>query len=97
MADELTKIDLGGAAQELRDKIRSAFIDLISPEQWAAMIQAELKAFTEPRRGSGYGNYANETLPSAFQAMLRAELERICKAKIAEALAGRAGGDPGAP
>lgn len=44
MADELTKIDLGGAAQELRDKIRSAFVDMIPPEQWAAMIQAELQA-----------------------------------------------------
>ncbi len=82
MADELTKIDLGGAAQELRDKIRSAFVDMIPPEQWAAMIQAELQAFTKPLHNT-YG----EARPSPLQAMMRAELERIVKAKITEALA----------
>lgn len=83
MANELAKIDLGKAAEELRDKIRSAFVDAIPPEAWTAMIQGELKEFTTPRRNS----YSSELLPSPLGAIVRAELEKLVKAKIAEMLA----------
>lgn len=87
MADEIQKLDLNDAAEQLRDKIKFAFADTIPDEQWLAMIQAELKKFSEPRVvPNSYDSRKNTTKPSEFseiaQGILRAHMAEQLEAKI---------------
>lgn len=84
MTEDLAKIDLTTAAQQIRDKIRSAFVELITPEQWSAMIAAELKTFTSDRP-STYRDVA--PTPSPFKETVRDELSKFIREKVKEALA----------
>ena len=46
MSNDIEKVDLQSASEKLKEKIQLAFVDLLTPEQWTAMIAAELKEFT---------------------------------------------------
>lgn len=81
MAEDLAKIDLQDAAQQIRDKIRSAFVELITPEQWSAMIATELKSFTTDRPSQ----YGQPSL-SPFKEVIRDELSKHLRAKVKEVL-----------
>ena len=59
----LETVSLESAAEQLKDKIRSAFVDIIPPEQWKAMVENELKAFTQTRPGA-YNH--SDRRPSVF-------------------------------
>ena len=57
MTDTIEKVTLESAAEQLKLKIRNAFVELLPDEQWKAMVTTELKRFTtetsEPKyRGS---------------------------------------------
>lgn len=86
MADEIQKLDLGDAAEQLKTKIQSAFIDLIPAEQWQAMIQGELTKFTtETRKRSEYNNPDTVT-PAVFETMAQGILLEVAREKLKAAL-----------
>lgn len=59
MTESIEKVTLENAADQLKAKIRMAFVELLPEEQWKAMVTAELKRFTEdkPAMRDGYGNW----------------------------------------
>ncbi len=50
MTDAIEKFDINAAAEKLKAQIRSAFIELLTPEQFKDMVQTELKRFTEEQK-----------------------------------------------
>lgn len=61
----IAAFNLGDAAKTLRDKIRHAFVELIPPEQWEAMVKKELESFTKESVGvDQWGR--SKTQPSVF-------------------------------
>ncbi len=88
MSEEIQKFDLSQAAAQLREKIRLAFVELIPPEQWEAMVKAELDGFLKERKGVG-GHYSSPvTLPSVFsqvaEEVYRAHVKALVKAELAK-------------
>jgi vacuolar-type H+-ATPase subunit E/Vma4 len=69
--------------EKIKGRIRSEFVDLIPDEMWAAMVQSVVNDFTR-EKVSPYDR--NKTEPSPLAAMIRSEIEAICKEKIAEEL-----------
>ncbi len=77
--------NLNDAAEKLRDQIRSAFVELLTPEQWHAMVRAELDKFTKP--STTRDNYGSRTVevPSVlhtlcvdvFKTHVKAELNAL--------------------
>ena len=92
MADETkalsTEVNLNDAAQALREKIRTAFVELITPEQWDAMVKTELDAFVNERTVVINPGYSRDTkkLPSVFhevcEEVYRAHLKGLIKAEL---------------
>ena len=86
MADEIQKLDLGDAAEQLKTKIQSAFIDLIPAEKWQAMIEGELTKFTTETRtpDSYYSNSRNKdkVTPPAFETMAQGILLDVARDKL---------------
>ncbi len=72
----IEKVTLESAAEQLKLKIRNAFVELLPDEQWKAMVTAELKAFTEPGGNIDQWGHRREPPPSEFS--------RICKEVFAE-------------
>lgn len=87
--DKIQTLDLTDAADQIRDKIKLAFVDAIPDEQWKAMIQGELKKFMESR--ITYGGYRNETptkSPPEFEVMAQAELKKHMAEQLADRIKG---------
>lgn len=85
MAQEMAKLDLTQMADKLKAKIRDAFIELLPPEQFQALVEAELQRFTQAQTISGQWGHPDKTVPSAFAAVcaevfrehVKAELKRL--------------------
>lgn len=89
MPDDIQKLDLSSAADQIRDKIKLAYVDAIPEEQWKAMIKAELKKFTTAT--TTYGGYDNRTAtnhPAEFEVMAQAELKKHMAAQLSERIEG---------
>jgi hypothetical protein len=69
--------------EKIKGRIRSEFVDLIPDEMWAAMVQSVVNEFTRDKV-SPYDRHKTE--PSPLAALIRSEIEAICKEKIAEEL-----------
>jgi hypothetical protein len=78
-ATDLATVSLDDAAEKLRDQIKSAFAELLTPEQWRALVRKELDRMFEPRVGWEDGRKVE--LPSEFASIVRGlftkEVERI--------------------
>jgi hypothetical protein len=81
-------VNLEDAAKQLREKIRLAFVDLIPPEQWDAMVKTELEAFTKPRppERDQWGHVRVNERPSVFhevaEQVYREHLKELVKAEL---------------
>jgi hypothetical protein len=79
MADAIVA-DFGDVASKLRDKIKSAFVDLIPEERWDAMLKAEVAKFMSgtPEHRNGYGNYV-AAQPSEFSKVCQSVLSEMIR------------------
>ncbi len=86
MADEIQTMDLGDAAEQLKTKIQSAFLDLIPAEQWQAMIEGELNKFTnETRKPDSYypdDRRRDTVTTAAFETMAQGILLEVAREKL---------------
>lgn len=86
MPDDIQKLDLRDATEQLKAKIQNAFVDLIPEEQWKAMILGELEKFTKPTDILDYNDRVKGSTPPAFQTMaqpvLLAHANRMLKEKL---------------
>lgn len=64
---EIARVSLESAAEQLRDKIRSAFVELLPPEQFQQMVKAELTAFMDNNTNSHDARY--NTRVSTFRSV----------------------------
>lgn len=87
MADQIQKLDLTDAAEQLRERIQLAFVELIPKEQWETMIQAELKRFTEPQRVRDYPHGPERIRPSVFSELCSDVLKKQARAELEKLLA----------
>ncbi len=79
-------VSLQSAADQLKDKIHSAFAELIPPDQWKGMIEAELKKFTsESRADDGYGR--SREVPSLLHTICKKEFEQLATEMVRAHLA----------
>ena len=62
---------------KIAERIRTAFVELIPDEQWKAVVDAEIKRFSEPT----CDRYRNDQ-PSPLQAIIRSELETSFRGAI---------------
>ena len=89
MENAIEKIDLKNAAEGLRDKVRLEFANAISPEQWSALIEGEIKNFFAERSSKkAHYPYDSEIRPSIFsemcQEIFKEEIEKNLKTLIDE-------------
>lgn len=82
MTDSIQKLTLENAAEQLKLKIRSAFVELLPEEQWKQMVEAELKRFTQPTREQRYNGGPFEEKPSGFEALCREAFTEYLKTEI---------------
>ena len=84
----ITTVSIENAAEQLKAKIRSAFVELIPPEQWTAMIVEELKRFTEstPATHDRWNNVATSARPSLFSEICREQYSAVLREKVVEVL-----------
>jgi len=67
MTEKLAKVTFEDAAERMRDQIRSAFVEMLTPDQWRDMVRKELESFFQPRDVREYGSYGSwKTLPPLF-------------------------------
>jgi hypothetical protein len=87
MGDTTTAIEpvnLASAADKLKDQIRSAFAELLSPEQWREMVRVELVAFTKPHLIPNPNRYEGGTIerPSVLREMCESAFRERIKAEV---------------
>lgn len=85
---EIIPFDPTQAMQSIKDKIKSAFVELIPDEQWHAMVKAEVDSFfndTEEKSRSSYGGNS-KIIPSVFKQVVREELKKMAREKLEEYL-----------
>ena len=82
MADNIERVTLENAADQLKQKIRMAFVELLPEEQWKEMVAAELKRFTEAT--SEYNHYQSKHIPvpSAFSKICSEVFTEYLKTEI---------------
>lgn len=82
----LVAFDPSTLKDRVSDQIRSSFVELIPEDAWKQMVQREIDWFTkEEVRQTGY--YQERTLPSPLVILIRSELERMFKERLASELA----------
>ena len=91
MGDTTTAIEpvnLASAADKLKDQIRSAFAELLSPEQWRDMVRVELESFTKSHRVPNPNSYQGGTIEkqSVLREMCESAFRERIKAEVKEAL-----------
>jgi len=62
------------------ERIRASFVELIPEDQWIALVDAEIKQFTQPP-GSGYYSY-QESRVAPLRLIVREELDKLFRAKL---------------
>ena len=77
MSDDIVPIDLNKAAEEMRERIRMAFVQMLTPEQFQSAVRQELNRFMDP----------NKTEKSTFVGICRGEFETLVKEQLGEILA----------
>lgn len=84
--EAIQKFDINEAADKLKTKIRDAFMELLTPEQFKDMVMTELKRFTEET--STRDNYSgNRTpVPSEFSKICRGVFEQHIKDELKKLL-----------
>lgn len=80
---------LDDAAAQLREKIRHAFVELLTPEQWDAMVKAELRTFVEKRPATRdpYGYVRDPEKPSVFHEVAEQVYREHVKGLVKEEMA----------
>lgn len=87
MTNNLAKIDLDQAAQQLVTKIRSTFVELLTEQQWKNMVETELKRFTETHREPIYaGGRETREVPSEFSKICREVFTAHIKSEVQDVL-----------
>lgn len=88
MGEDLQKLDLTDATEQLKATIQHAFVELIPDAQWQAMIEGELKKFTtETRIPNEYRNNPDKVIPPAFETMAQGILLEVARDKLKAKLA----------
>ena len=89
MGSELvTAKSLAASLQEkVEHKIRDAFIDLVTDEQWREMTAAALKRFTEPVRVPRTYNRGAYDKPSPFDEIVNEVVSQRLRERLTEELA----------
>ncbi len=87
MAEAIERVTLENAAEQLKSKIRSAFIELLPDEQWKEMVAAELKRFTQETEEFDRYQQRHVRAPSAFSKICTEVFTEHIKAQIKNQLA----------
>jgi hypothetical protein len=90
MSEEIQPFKIEDAAKQLREKIRLAYVEMIPPAQWEAMVKQELESFTKERANPNYNGYSGtpRTLPGLFHEVAsevyREHVKALFKAELAK-------------
>lgn len=82
MSDSIERVTLENAAEQLKTKIRTAFVELLPEDQWKAMVAEELKRFTQETREQTYAGGPYRTVPSAFSVICHEVFSAHIKSEI---------------
>ena len=86
MADEIVKFDPATFTDKIRDRIKSAFVDLIPDDQWNEMVKQEIDGFVNGRlHTSGY--HRGERDYPGLKAAIHEALTKAAKERIAAVIA----------
>ena len=78
-----TKLDLTDAAAKVRERIELAFLEVMTKEQWEALIVQELRRFTEPQPDRSWPNASGERmLPSKLNQLCQTTLEGMAREEV---------------
>lgn len=75
-------VDLASAAEQLREKIKLSFVELIPQAQWDAMIQTEVTKFMQPVEQKDYYGRVTGHTTSQFSALCQKILEAQLKEEL---------------
>lgn len=76
--NDIVKFDPTKLADQVRDRIRNTFADLIPEDAWKTMVEAEIHAYTRPERNT----YSGQEMPSPFARAVREELEKALRERV---------------
>lgn len=76
--------DANSSMQQIKDKIKSAFVDMIPDAQWEEMVKTEIEIFFSPVDSSSHNHRYNNNKqqPSPFSHIVAGELENLAKEKL---------------
>ncbi len=75
-------VSIADAATKLRDKIHSAFAELLPPEQWQKLIEVELQKFLKPTKVRDSYSSREVEQPSLLQRMCEEEFKKHIKSLV---------------
>ena len=73
------------SAQKLAQRVKLAFVDLMTDEQMKDMVQVALKKFTDPIHDS----YSSKILPSELDTLIKTEITNYIQPKIVQVIKDR--------
>ena len=73
------------SAQKLAQRVKLAFVDLMTDEQMKDMVQVALKKFTDPIHDS----YSSKILPSELDTLIKTEITNYIQHKIVQVIKDR--------
>lgn len=80
----VVKFDPTAYVEAIRNKIKDALVGMIPDEQWNAMLEQQIKAFTQPKvDGSGYHQ---RTVPSELDSIINRILTEEVTKRVREML-----------
>lgn len=74
--------DFGDVAKKLRERIQSAFVDLIPQERWDEMLKAEVEKFMADRVEKNTYGHETKRQPSEFSRLCQSALGELVDAEV---------------
>jgi hypothetical protein len=83
--NDIVKVDTKSIGDRLHDKVRSSLLDILTDEEWRAMVQREVEKFcTDHEVKDHYGHITKQE--SDLGKIVKTELELVAKQKLQETL-----------
>jgi hypothetical protein len=87
MTDALATFQVDDAAKQLRERIKLAFVEMFTDEQWEHLVKQEFAAFCK-RREVPDGYSRTKMAPSMLSELCQEAMTELAKEKIIEAIRG---------
>jgi len=77
MENQVKKIDSNSIMNNVKERIRSAYIALIPDPAWEALVKTEIDDFFQIKNRQGYHNISHSQFGSVVQTILKERIKKL--------------------